>query len=153
MGNYKNFESEFIERTLTLITQYNQLITNLEFEEQLNYTLTINCLLGLIVMPKERVISWIPNDLLTEAYMNDLGFKHSQIGDGITTFKALIHQLRNSIAHFHIDIESENSDFLVDYIVFSKENGELVARIKATEMVSFLNFYCQTLLVNLRNRR
>jgi len=152
MGNYTNIETDFIERTIRLIDQYNELIADHNFEEQLNYTLTINCLLGLIVMPKERVITFIPNDLLTDAYKNDLGFLHSEIGAGITRFRDFIHQLRNSVAHFQIEVESENDEFLVDYLVFLDINGQLVARIKATEMVPFLRFYCQLLLQNLQRR-
>jgi hypothetical protein len=55
MGNYHNIEREFVERTLQLIDQYYEVLDHYPFEEQFNYTLTINCLLGLIVMPKERV--------------------------------------------------------------------------------------------------
>ncbi len=53
MGNYRNFEQDFVARTVELIEQYNQLIVDESFERQFNYTLTLNCLLGLIVMPKE----------------------------------------------------------------------------------------------------
>jgi hypothetical protein len=152
MGNYTNIDTDFIERTIRLIDQYNQLIVDLNVEDQLNYTLTINCLLGLIVMPKERVITYIPNDVITDAYKNDLGFEYSLIGPGITRFRDFIRQLRNSVAHFKIEVESENDDFLVDYLVFSQTNGELVARIKATEMVPFLKFYSHSLLQNLQRR-
>ncbi|MGR5130625.1 HEPN family nuclease [Photobacterium swingsii] len=153
MGNYTDIETEFIERTLRLIEQYNELIAELEFDEQLNYTLTINCLLGLIVMPKERLVTSISNELLSEAYLRDLGLEHSTIGEGITRFRELILQLRNSIAHFMIEVESETNEFLVDYLVFRHRNGNLVARIKANEIVPFLNFYCQNLLQNLRLRQ
>jgi len=153
MGNYVNFETEFIERTLRLIGQYNQMVLELDFDDQLNYTLTINCLLGLIVMPKERVITYIPNEPLSEAYLHDLGFVESTIGPGITRFRDLIHQMRNSIAHFKIDVESVDKGFLVDYLVFSNVDGHLVARIKSSEMVPFLRFYCQNLLQNLNRRR
>jgi hypothetical protein len=152
MGNYVNIETDFIERTIRLIDQYNELIADLDFDEQLNFTLTINCLLGLIVMPKERVISFIPNDPITEEYKKDLGFQYSTIGNGITRFRELILQLRNSVAHFKIEIESENDEFLVDYLVFSRTNGDLVARIKADEMVPFLKFYTRSVLQNLQRR-
>lgn len=152
MGNYINFETEFIERTLRLIDQYNLMIQELDFHDQLNYTLTINCLLGLIVMPKERVITYIPNDVLSADYLRNLGFIESTIDPGITRFRDLIHQMRNSISHFKIDVESVNEDFLVDYLVFSHVDGNLVARIKSTEIVPFLRFYCQKLLQNLNRR-
>lgn len=152
MGNYTDIESDFINRTIKLIDQYNELIAEFDFEDQLNYTLTINCLLGLIVMPKERVVSYIPNDLMTEAYIADLGFEHSTIGDGINRFRDFILQLRNSVAHFQIEIESVTDEFLVDYLIFKHVNGDIVARIKSTEMVPFLKFYSQLLLQNLEHR-
>jgi hypothetical protein len=58
MGNYKDLELEFIDRTIKLIDQYYAILDNYPFEEQFNYTLTINCLLGIIVMPKERIMSY-----------------------------------------------------------------------------------------------
>ena len=50
MGNYSDFETDFVQRTLALIDQYNEMIEVLgkPFREQYNYTLTLNCLLGLI---------------------------------------------------------------------------------------------------------
>lgn len=153
MGNYHDFESDFVQRTIRLIEQYNQLVDELPFKEQLNYTLTINCLLGLIVMPKERVISYIPNDLITPEYkQNELGFIDSTIGIGINRLGDFIHQLRNSIAHFAIEVESTNEQYLVDYLIFNSPNGNEIARIKATEIVPFLNFYSSTLLNNLQRR-
>lgn len=47
MGNYSDFETDFVQRTLALIDQYNEMIEVLgkPFREQYNYTLTLNCLL------------------------------------------------------------------------------------------------------------
>ncbi|GHM15565.1 hypothetical protein ECZU42_47840 [Escherichia coli] len=46
MGNYSDFETDFVQRTLALIDQYNEMIEVLgkPFREQYNYTLTLNCL-------------------------------------------------------------------------------------------------------------
>ena len=71
MGNYIDLEAEFVERTIRLIAQYTDLVKILPFKDQLNYTLTINCLLGLIVIPKERVITYIPRFFL----MKKIGMK------------------------------------------------------------------------------
>ncbi|MDP1800990.1 MAG: HEPN family nuclease [Bacteroidota bacterium] len=54
MGNFKDIEIEFVQRTLNLISQYESSVHKLKLEEQYNYTLLINCLLGLIVLPKEK---------------------------------------------------------------------------------------------------
>ena len=47
MGNYSDFETDFVQRTLALIDQYNEMIEvqGKPFREQYNYTLTLNCLL------------------------------------------------------------------------------------------------------------
>lgn len=41
MGNYSDFETDFVQRTLALIDQYNEMIEVLgkPFREQYNYTL------------------------------------------------------------------------------------------------------------------
>ncbi len=47
--NYSDFETEFAQRTLVLIDQYNEMIEvqGKPFREQYNYTLNLNCLLEL----------------------------------------------------------------------------------------------------------
>ncbi|ENE1421912.1 hypothetical protein ABM280_004655 [Salmonella enterica] len=42
MENYSDFDTEFIERTLALIEQYNGIIEDKPFSEQYNYTLALN---------------------------------------------------------------------------------------------------------------
>ena len=53
MGNYTKIEVEFIERTLELIEQYYAELEKYPYKKQFNYTLILNCMLGLIIMPKE----------------------------------------------------------------------------------------------------
>lgn len=63
MGNYSDFETDFVQRTLALIDQYNEMIEVLgkPFREQYNYTLTLNCLLVLSCYRKrERSLSCLP---------------------------------------------------------------------------------------------
>lgn len=73
MGNYNDLELDFIERTIALIDQYTSLIQEKPFEEQLNYTLIVNCLLGLIVMPKERVLNYISKEKISREDLNKMG--------------------------------------------------------------------------------
>lgn len=65
MGNYKDINHDFIDRTMRLISQYSLIIRNYKFEEQYNYTLLLNSLLGIIVLPKEQFFSHIPNHRIT----------------------------------------------------------------------------------------
>lgn len=81
MGNYSDFETEFVQRTLALIDQYNEMIgvQGKPFREQYNYTLTLNCLLGLIALPKEKALSFLHADRLTQQLKTSMGLQESQL--------------------------------------------------------------------------
>jgi hypothetical protein len=156
MGNYKDLEYEFIERSLSLISQYESIAPNFDFKEQYNYTLLINCLLGLIVMPKERIVSYIPKKRLTQEFKKKIGLENSKVSNDIKNLKDLIIALRHSIAHFDIKVESYNKDFLIDEIVFMDNsncgNHEIV-RFKAEELLPFIKYYSTWLMKNLKKYR
>ncbi len=62
MGNYSDFETDFVQRTLALIDQYNEMIEVLgkPFRGQYNYTLTLIASTGLIVLPKRALSFCLP---------------------------------------------------------------------------------------------
>lgn len=155
MGNYKNLELDFIERTMTLIEQYTDLIQGKPFAEQLNYTLTINCLLGLVVMPKERVIGYIPKEPLTRENLNNMGLIHSSVDASIKDLSELIQNLRHSIAHFSLEVISECDKKLIDFIEFkgTKKQPAVIARFRANEIFSFLQYYANSLTQNMKKHR
>lgn len=155
MGNYHDLAPEFIERTLRLIEQYYAALDNYLFEEQFNYTLTINCLLGLIVMPKERVITYVPTDRLTQEYLATIGVSSLEVRQSTRTLRELIVSLRHAVAHFDIKVVSESEENLVDRLEFldSENDGELVARFRAKELLPFLRHYASCLLENMRRHR
>lgn len=155
MGNYTDLEANFIERTILLVGQYTELIQGLPFDEQLNYTLTINCLLGLIVMPKERVITYIPKIDLGEKNRCAMGLDDSVIDDSINDLNQLIQNLRHSVAHFDIEVISDCDERLIDWIRFkgSGKQPEIIASFRAAEIYPFLQFYSAKLLENMHNHR
>ncbi len=156
MGNYRELEYEFIERSLALIEQYESIYPKFDFKEQYNYTLLINCLLGLIVMPKEKIISYIPKEQLTIETKNKIGLKNSWINSDIKNMKDLIIALRHSIAHFDIQVESKDEKFLIDEIIFKdKERGSSyeIVRFEARDLLPFIKYYSNWLLENLRKHK
>lgn len=155
MGNYRDIEKDFTQRTIRLIEQYSENVHQYEFAEQFNYTLTINCLLGLIVMPKERMITYVPNDRLTTKYKEEIGLLTSEIGEGIETLRDLIFQLRHAVAHFNINVISESPENLIDWVEFvdQDDNNKLIAKLRANEILPFLKYYSKYLLTNLDNYR
>jgi hypothetical protein len=155
MGNYHNLESEFIDRTLQLIDQYYSILDKYPFEEQFNYTLTINCLLGLIVMPKERVVTYVPTDHLTQEHLVKIGVPSLEVNKKIHTLRDLIISLRHAVAHFDIRVISESDENLVDWLEFAdSENGdEIVAKFRSNELLPFLRHYATCLLQNMERHR
>lgn len=157
MGNYSDFETEFVQRTLALIDQYNEMIEvqGKPFREQYNYTLTLNCLLGLIVLPKERALSFLPADRLTQQLKTSMGLQESQLPRPEMTLRALILKMRNSVAHFSVQVVSVSDERLVDLIAFKDdpEDENAYATFSAPELLPFLKYYAAQLLGNMARRR
>lgn len=157
MGNYKDLHIEFIERTMELISQYEGIKHQYPFEQQFNHTLLINCLLGLIVFPKEQILSYLPKHCIADrSQREEMGLFSSTFNSDITNFKDLVISLRNSIAHFHISFHSNDDQFLIDRIVFSdpkRGDAYVVATFFSDELLSFVRYYSCWLLTNLRNNR
>jgi hypothetical protein len=96
-----NFERSFSEHTLAVVEQY---------EGEFDATLLINCLLGLLVVPKETVLHAIPATPLSE--LDRWGISPSSIKNpGVVrgkndpdpkTLRGLVFNLRHAVAHFRI---------------------------------------------------
>lgn len=143
MGNYRNLEIDFIERTLELISQYEKLKYKFKFENQYNHTLLINCLLGLIVFPKEKAISYLPKETLINQLKKDMGFENTIINENITDLKSLIISLRHSIAHFDIHFHSEDENYLINRIIFKdreQSDDYVIASFIPSELLSFIRY-------------
>lgn len=144
MGNYRNLEIDFIERTLEIISQYEALLHKFEFDKQYNHTLLINCLLGLIVFPKEKAISYLPKEIINNDLKKTMGIENSIINSEMIDLKSLIISLRHSIAHFDIHFVSENDEFLIDKIQFKdREKGTdyVIATFIPSELLNFIRYY------------
>jgi len=146
MGNYKDIEVEFVERTLKLISQYESILNKFEFSEQYNYTLLLNCMLGLIVVPKETNLSHIPTDRLTTGLKKDMGLVYSTISEDIHTLRDLIIGLRHSISHFNIAVTSDLDDeknIINHFDFFNDKDGKnyLICRFYASELLPILRYY------------
>jgi len=156
MGNYTDIEYEFVERTLALIAQYEKIMYDYPFVERYNHTLLINCLTGLVVMPKERTISAIPRERLLSQIKKEMGLKQTWINPEITTLRDFIINLRHAVAHFSIEVISRTDEFLVDEIVFSnpqRSTGFEIARFESGELLPFIRYYGFWLLEKLKARR
>jgi len=120
MTNYVQMERDFIERTLHIIHQYDELCSQLPLDNQYEVTLLMNCALGLLVYPQQiasrREFSryfnaWLtadlvinvghewgitPQDVISAGYKND---NETKITVEQLTLRNLIRQMRNTAAH------------------------------------------------------
>ena len=100
MSYLSNFERSFSEHTLKLVQGYNG-----PFEA----TIMLNCLLGLLVVPKETVLKAIPESPLSElpkwgiseASIKNPGRK-TTANPRPATLRGLVTNLRHAVAHFRI---------------------------------------------------
>lgn len=124
-----NFARSFMNRTLELARDYNG---------PLDATFLINCLLGLLIVPKEALIEKIPTipfESLQEWGINPnsiIKFGRCEYGHiHQPNLRQLIHRLRNAVAHFRIEPHHDNGK-VVGYS-FRDKNG-LHAKISLNEI-------------------
>ena len=133
MSYLDNFEHSFMEHTLEIVQGYKG-----PFEA----TILINCLLGLLVVPKETSLEAIPLDPLTDLpkwgirtdSIESVG-KATRANPQPETIRGLVHNLRNSVAHFRLKPIPQSS--LVRAFEFTDNNG-MKATITLQEMRDFV---------------
>jgi hypothetical protein len=125
------FERCFLKRTLQIVSEYNG---------QLEATLLLNCLLGLLIVPKEKLFDLIPSKDISS--FEDWGISKSTIKqwgkcseghEHRPTLNQLIRHLRNAVAHFKVKPISGNGDILA----FEFEDGKFKIRFEVNELKIF----------------
>lgn len=138
--NREDFSRDFVTRTLTIVKEY---------EGEYDASILLNCLLGLLIVPKEKWLDRIPSDpieKLSEWGVNPKSihsFGRCQCGKPFDpTLRHLVKSLRNSIAHFRI--EPLASEGKCSGFKFSDKSG-----FKATVSLGELNDLVQRLASHL----
>ena len=125
--NYELFERDFIIRTVDIIKKYEKYVPSAEKYE---VTLLINCLLGLLILPKERCFVNIPTNKISE--LIDWGLTSENIINWGTrpnnmnpnhyeTLLEVVHKMRNSIAHIRIVPHADEKE--IKALEFSDRSG------------------------------
>jgi hypothetical protein len=129
-----NFERSFSEHTLIIVNEYSG---------QYDATLLINCLLGLLVVPKETVLNAIPETPLSElaswgiepASIKATGTSRRSSDPDPNTLRGLVANLRHSVAHFRIQPVPKKGDVVA--FEFKNDRG-LDAVISISELRDFV---------------
>lgn len=133
MGYKSDFEQRFMERTLSIVQAYDG-----EYEA----TLLINCLLGLLVLPNEKLLEKIPKTPLDS--LVDWGIRPESIinagkcNHGHThelNLLQLVRRMRNAVAHFKVTPFPSDGD--VDGFEF-KDANKFHARLSLLEIKNFV---------------
>lgn len=142
MSYNSDFERAFIQRSLELVRQYRG---------PYDATLLLNCLLGLLIVPKESCIKAIPVDEVSS--LRDWGISPSSIedfgrwkgeDDNPHTLRGLVWRLRNAVAHFRFRPVPEQGE--VKAFRFDDSSG-----FRATVQVDELRVFVERLAKHLRD--
>ena len=133
MTYLSDFEHSFVDHTLKVLQSY---------EGEYEATILVNCLLGLLVVPKESFLQAIPEDPL--AHLEDWGIKPCSIKNPgrptksnprPETLRGLVVNLRNAVAHFKIEPIPATS--AVHSFKYTNDSG-LEAIVSLEEMRKFV---------------
>lgn len=123
MSEYLSIDQDFVRRTKIIIEQYENLVNH--NGEKYETTLLLNCLIGLLVLPKEILYNKIPN---TELDRSTWGISSNEIIKirQKKTVRNVVRHIRNSICHFRVTALSEYS--IIKEIRFEDidTNGDIV---------------------------
>ena len=142
MSYNSKFEQAFIERSLLLVQEYRG---------PYDATLLLNCLLGLLVVPKEACLKAIPLEPIerlsrwgiSPESIEDFG-NSSDMDGNPRNLRGLVWRLRNSVAHFRFRPVPENGE--VKAFHFHDMSG-----FKATVNIDELRVFVERLAVHLKN--
>lgn len=115
----RQFERDFMRRTLKLVHEY---------EGPYDATLLLNCLLGLLIVPKETSLEQIPTDPISKlaewgispSSIKNFGKKNKK-NQYPETLRGIVYSLRNSIAHIRVRPTDDNRQ--VKGFVFTDLSG------------------------------
>lgn len=147
MGLYENIDTDFANRTLRIIEQYNEHIPR--GRENYEVTLLVNCLLGLLILPQQKRYNSIPDVSLDTP--NEWQIESTFITSWGTadkgqpaphTLREFVRRLRNSVSHFHIEAEGTQTD--IERLTFSDRNG-FRATMPVTNLRSFVKKFASTI--------
>ena len=133
MSYLSDFERSFSEHTLKLVKGY---------DGPFDATLLVNCLLGLLVVPKETVLQAIPESPLSELPrwgINEASIRSpgrpTKNNPHPETLRGLVANLRHSVAHFRVKPVPATGD--VHSFEYTNDVG-LHAVVPLSEMRSFV---------------
>jgi len=134
MSYLSNFERSFSEHTLAIVEAYSG---------EHDATLLINCLLGLLVVPKETMLNAIPETPLSglsawgiePSSIKTKGQPRGKNDPNPDTLRGLVFNMRHAVAHFRIKPIPSKGE--VQAFEFTNDRG-LRAEVPLAELREFV---------------
>lgn len=113
MGYYRQQEFDFIERTKSILEQYDSF--QIPKKERYEITLFLNCLTGLLVLPQQKWNEFLPTDIINEKEWgikpNHISvIKDKKLNDEDKSIKNVVKHLRNAISHYKFTAFSNSNE-------------------------------------------
>lgn len=129
-----NKEIAFIERTLSILKQYES--TKEQYDISYAHTLFINCCVGLLMIPKEKVYDELDdNETLSDWGINP---NHIELSRDRKSPRQLVRHLRNSIAHDGFDFKVESVSTPIESVTFTDDDHNFKATLDFVEFKDFV---------------
>lgn len=145
-------EKAFIVKTLALLAQYDELITDKPRTEKLEITLRLNCLLALLIIPQQKLnnakMIRVGSEDLWGVKVEDIdffphpGIKHTPRNEA----NSIAYHLRNSLAHNNFQIESADGENIThvlfeDFSRNSKTDCTFRYKFSVENLMKFVSQY------------
>ncbi len=174
MTDYAQIEHDFIERTLKVIEQYTRYVIDnpdVKDDKKFEVTLLMNCLLGLLIFPKEiahkkqkSYLNWLSSELLTDvgdewgivsANIERDGYRRKKdnsqewekIEEKQIRLNDLVRQMRDAAAHSNFKVYDEGEKRgEIKAIIFEdqKYKDGFKATIPVEHLKTFVNKLAQS---------
>ena len=148
MAAYK-CEKDFIERTQEIVNGYPQ---------GNKVTMLLNCMLGLLVFPKEKYSDKIESAPYTEWGIKDsISICKAKNGKDSKKVIDVIRHLRNAVCHGHFEMKDERGEEKITHVEFydcqnkkKPKDRNFEAKISTEELKKFLLKFSDHLLKELK---
>ena len=118
----KDFDyKEFIRRTKKALAQYEAYIKEHPKEQSYLRTLFINACLGLLMVPREEIMDFLPKDSI-----NTWGIDENIIKiEKDKSIQKIVTHLRNAVAHSRFEYNCQEISVPIEEITFTDKNNKL----------------------------
>lgn len=157
MSAYKQQEHDFIERTRSILLQYDDYFKDKDKSKKYEVTLLINAFVGLLILPQQEWFTGLPEELISK---DEWGIDPSRIDfikkDEQKSVKAVATHLRNSVAHYNfIAFKNKNDEIseihFLDYTNRKKTRNTFDATIPVANLGKFIDKFSQVMMAKMKN--